>query len=94
MLVTSPSPNHKRGKEFLMAPLRARPAMRGSSRQARSSRKENDVREWKRTARARCAFYIASEFLDSFFTGARSLIERDIDSMQEVIRYMSEEHGL
>ncbi|KAL5048247.1 hypothetical protein BDW71DRAFT_213665 [Aspergillus fruticulosus] len=35
-----------------------------------------------------------SEFLEAFFVGARSLIERDAESMQEVIRYMSEEHGL
>ncbi|KAI9376610.1 hypothetical protein BJX61DRAFT_255560 [Aspergillus egyptiacus] len=57
-------------------------------------RQDNDVRTWMRMARARCTYFIASEFMDSFFSGARSLVERDAESMQDVIRYMSEEHGL
>ncbi|KAL4921521.1 hypothetical protein BDW62DRAFT_208480 [Aspergillus aurantiobrunneus] len=38
--------------------------------------------------------YAPSESLEAFFVGARSLIERDSESMQEVIHYMFKEHGL
>ncbi|KAL2815766.1 hypothetical protein BDW59DRAFT_177528 [Aspergillus cavernicola] len=62
--------------------------------QPQSSKKDNNVGAWKRTARTGCTFYIASEILDAFFAGARSLVERNAESMQDVIRYMSEEHGL
>ncbi|KAL4882526.1 hypothetical protein BJY04DRAFT_217020, partial [Aspergillus karnatakaensis] len=64
------------------------------SRQPRRDLDDNSVRAWKRAASLRCNYYIASEFIESFFVGARSLIERDAESMQDVIRYMSEEHGL
>ncbi|RDW78563.1 putative NF-X1 finger and helicase domain protein [Aspergillus mulundensis] len=59
-----------------------------------ASEKDNGVQSWKRTAHARCTVYIAPEFLEAFFVGARSLVERDSESMQEVICYMSEEDGL
>ncbi|KAL5343605.1 hypothetical protein BJX70DRAFT_407270 [Aspergillus crustosus] len=63
-----------------------------------SAKKSNNngfnVRTWERSARLRCNYFIVPEFIEAFFVDARLLIERDAESMQDVIRYMSKEHGL
>ncbi|KAL4909215.1 hypothetical protein BDW74DRAFT_187491 [Aspergillus multicolor] len=56
--------------------------------------KDIAIQSWKRTARAKCTSHIAPESIEAFFVGAKFLVERDAESMQEVISYMSKESGL